>query len=391
MNPYRFLASVFPTRPAPASPRRIVLILPCCIGDVVLATAALQALRRGWPEAHITWAVGSWSKGVVEHHDLLDDVLDCGPEALPVRSAAGMLRFARQLRAGNFDLAVSLVRSPLMSIALLLSGIPHRAGLDSAGRGFGYTVRAPVDPNAPRHEAEIYLDVARALGLDASNCRANVPVRDTDRQRVRALLDARSVDRPFIVLNPAGGRNPGMVMDSKRWPPENFARLAEHLTPRPSLHAMGSEPSPPAPLPEGEGRKQAGDCRVVLVGGPGDEAVVRAVQERMAVAALALVGELSFGEMAALAALALVYIGNDTGMTHLAAAAGAKTVMILGPSDPARYAPFAPQAIALWKPAALRSGGVAAGAPSDWNWERDGIGVEEAAAQVSRFLGIPLS
>jgi ADP-heptose:LPS heptosyltransferase len=394
MNPYRLLSSLIPTRPAPSNPQRIVLILPCCIGDVVLATATLKALRRGYPDAHITWAVGSWSKGVIEHHDLLDATLDTGPEALPVRSFS---RFVRQLRTGHFALAVSLVRSPLMSAALLLSGIPHCAGLDSAGRGFGYTVRAPIDPNTPRHEAEIYLDVARALGLDTSDCWANVPVHEADAARVRTLLETRGVQQPFIVVNPAGGRNPGMVMDTKRWPPGYFARLAEgliaHLTPQPPLHTIerGSvkNPLPDPPPSTGEGVNSHENMRnAVLLGGPGDEAIVKTVQAQMTVPSLALVGELSFGEIAALAAQSRLYVGNDTGMTHLAAAAGAKTVMILGPSDPARYAPFAPNAMALWKPAELLAGGVASGAPQDWDWERDGISVEEAVVKVSQFLGL---
>jgi ADP-heptose:LPS heptosyltransferase len=160
------------------TPQRIVLILPCCIGDVIMATATLKALRRGYPSAHITWAVGGWSKRAVEHHPLLDAVLDTGPAALPVKSPAGFVRFVGQLWAGQFDLAVSLVRSPLMSLAVRLTGIPRRAGLDSAGRGFGYNVRVPIHPDDVRHEAEIYLDVVRALGLDTAGCCANVPVDD---------------------------------------------------------------------------------------------------------------------------------------------------------------------------------------------------------------------
>ena len=68
------------------SPKRIVLILPCCIGDVVLATATLQALRRAYPQAYIAWAVGSWSKPAIEHHPLIDSIIDTGSEALPVKS-----------------------------------------------------------------------------------------------------------------------------------------------------------------------------------------------------------------------------------------------------------------------------------------------------------------
>jgi ADP-heptose:LPS heptosyltransferase len=343
------------------NPSRIVLILPCCIGDVVLATATLKALRRAYPQAHITWAVGGWSKGVVEHHDLLDAVLDTGDSALPVKSLRGFFDFVRLLRSGHFDLAVSLVRSPLMSLAVLLSGIPNRAGLDSAGRGFGYTVRAKIDPNQPRHEAEIYLDVPRALGIDTADCWANVPVSDSARAEAQKLLDEKGIQTPFMILNPAGGRNPGMVMDAKRWPPENFAALAERLSAR--LH-----------------------MNIVLLAGPGDNEILEAVRAYLKNPIPVFTGGLTFEQIAALASLSALYVGNDTGLTHLAAAAGARTVMILGPSDPVRYAPFSPRSIALWKPARISAGGVASGIPQNWDWPRDGITLDEAESRILTFL-----
>lgn len=340
--------------------RRIVLILPCCIGDVVLATATLKALRRGYPDAHITWAVGSWSARAIAHHDLLDALLDTGPAALPVKQPGGFLRFVGQLRAGRYDLAVSLVRSPLMSLAVRLSGIPMRVGLDSNGRGFGYNIRAAIDPAHPRHEADIYLDVARALGLNADGCYANVPVLPVDLDDMMARLHERSIDPArLLVINPAGGSNPGMVMDSKRWPPGHYAELARRLTGR-----FG--------------------WQVVLVGGPDDGPLVEAAAP--APDTPRFVGELTFGQIAALAHMAQLYIGNDTGLTHLAAAAGGRAVMILGPSDPARYAPFTPDALALWQPVTLPGGGVAAGSPENWDWARDGIGIDEAERRILDYL-----
>ncbi|MBC7870704.1 MAG: glycosyltransferase family 9 protein [Chitinophagaceae bacterium] len=359
MNPYRFLPLFFPKRKPPPHPARIVLILPCCIGDVVMATATLKALRRGYPNAHITWAVGSWSRKAIEDHDLLDDLLDTGEATLPVKSWEAMRHFARQLRAGEFDLAVSLVRSPLMSAAVLLSGIPYRAGLNSAGRGFGYNIRAKINPAVSRHEGEIYLDVARALKLDTADCYANVPVRLAYRAKIRGLTGAQG---RYIVLNPAGGQNPGMMMDAKRWPPAHFAALADRLS------------------------AQTG-ARIVLIGGPNDHAISEAVLAAMTTPALDFTGKFSFGEIAALAAESLLYVGNDTGLTHFAAAAGAKTVMILGPTDPARYAPFTPNSHALWKPTALPVGGVASGVPADWDWARDGISIDEAFERIMDFLG----
>ena len=326
-----------------------------------MATATLRALRRTYPSAHITWAIGSWSKGVIEHHDLLDAVLDTGASALPVRSRRELLDFARLLRSGNFDLAVSLVRSPLMSLAVLLSGIRHRAGLDSGGRGFGYNIRAKIDPGQPRPEADIYLDVARKLGADTHDTWANVPVFWVEREHMRRLVLEQGVREPFIVLNPAGGRNPGMVMDAKRWPPENFAALANRLTEK--LHVQ-----------------------IVLLAGPDDGALIEAVRSKMSQAPAILVGGLSFEQIGAMVSLSMLYIGNDTGLTHLAAAVGAKTVMILGPSDPTRYAPFSPKSLALWKPARLNSGGVSAGTPDGWDWTTDGIGLDEVEAKILAFV-----
>jgi ADP-heptose:LPS heptosyltransferase len=356
MRLYHWLARIFPTKPPPENPRRIVLIRPCCIGDVMMATATLKALRDQFPTAHITWAVNSWSRAAIEGHDLLDAILDTGADANPARLPLGWAQFALQLRGGKFDMAVLLVRSPLMSLAVLLSGIPHRIGLDSDGRGFGYTVRVPVDPDAPRHEAEIYLDAARALGIETDGYSANVPIRDRDRHRIRQIVGFER----YIVINPAGGNNPGMTMTSKRYPTDQFAQFATRLA-------------------------KEFDAKIVLIGGPGDADLVSSIQITPSIPTMAFVGSLTFGEIAALANQSVVYVGNDTGLTHLAAAAGARTVMILGPSDPARYAPFTSKSLAVWKPTAV-SGGVSSVKTNDFDWSRNGVSVEDAFEKIRDFL-----
>src|SRR5688572_25481450 len=249
-----------------------------------------------------------------------------------------------------------------MSLAVLLSGIPQRAGLDSAGRGLGYNIRARIDPLQARHEGDIYLDVARALGLDTADCYANVPVSQADIEAVRQMLGAQGIAAPYIVVNPAGGRNPGMTMDIKRWPPLQLAELARRLA-------------------------QRYGANLVVIGGPQDTELVDAVQALLRpMPSASFPGVFTFPQLGALAREALVYIGNDTGVTHYAAAAGGKTVMILGPSDPVRYAPFTPDSLALWKFSSLPSGGVASGAPQDWDWVRDGISVDEAESKIINWL-----
>ncbi|MCY3978690.1 MAG: glycosyltransferase family 9 protein [Chloroflexi bacterium] len=357
---YSILRRTFPTSASTPNPRRIVLARPCCIGDVVMATAALSALRNAFPDAQITWAVGPWSARAIAHHPAIDSILDTGAD-MPLRSPGSMLRFVSRLRAGQFDLAVSLVRSPLMSLAIYLSGIPVRAGLDSGGRGFGYNLRVPIDPAARERESEIYLSVVSAIAGREVHAYANLPVADAARRAVRARLAAADIASRFIVAHPGGGDNPGARLASKRYPPAQFAELLNRLS-------------------------EASEAEVILLAGPGDGELVSEVASRLTAPASQWVGALDFQEIGALAADALVYIGNDTGLTHLAAASGARAVMLMGPTDPQRYAPFTPDHLALWKPVELQAGGAAQAGGADWNWARDGISVDDAVERILAYL-----
>ena len=358
---FSILGRLIPQREVVSKPGRIVIIRPCCIGDVVMATAALSALRETYPQAHITFAVGSWSAAAIANHPALDAIMDSGDAALPSRSTTDLLRFVRKLRTGRFDLAVSLVRSPMMSLAVLLSGIPLRAGLDSAGRGFGYNLRIPVDPAAREHESAIYLRVVSAIAGRTCQAYANLPIDAVAKRDIERRLMSESITGRIIVAHPGGGNNPGMAMDHKRYPPEQLADLLDRV-------AREKNATP------------------ILIGGPGDEELVAAVLERLSFPAIVWVNQLSFADIAALAALSLCYIGNDTGMTHLAAAAGAATVMMMGPSDPQRYAPHTENHLVLWKPTALTTGGVSPTSASHWDWARDGFSVENGSAQILAFL-----
>ena len=342
-------------------PSRILLVKPCCIGDVVMTTPLLAALRRAYPTAHITWAVGDHSAAAITDHPLLNATLPTGPTANPARSPRGLLALARTMRAGAYDLVVAPDRSPLISLATQLAGIPVRAGLDSAGRGRFYNVKAPINPQAVRHEADIYLDVARALGLDVADCWANVSVSD---EAISALPAPLRAEPGLLVVHVGGGKNPGMTMLEKRPPVELLAVVAARAAAR-----LGT--------------------RIAVLGGPQDRERADALYEALpGMNLLSLVGVLDFKEIAALGSVAELVIGPDTGLMHLLAAAGAPTVMIFGPSDPRRYGPFvAPgKAATAWRPYPLPEGGVAAGPPKDWTWEQHGVSADEVWAQITTLI-----
>jgi heptosyltransferase II len=335
---------------------RIVLLKPCCIGDVIFATPLLTALRRGYPGALIDWVVGSSSASALRGHPDLANVIDCGPLANPAARPGGLLRLVRQLRVGQYDLAVVPDRSPLCGVATLLAGIRRRAGLDSAGRGFAYSVKAWIDPPMIRHEAEIYLDVARALGLSTDNCWANVPPSQAALETANQVLDQHDLrEKPLIVVHPGGGVNVGMAMLAKRWPPDRFAALAARIADQ-----IGGQ--------------------IAVIGVESDHEAVAAFLRAVERPVIDLMNQLSLPVTGALASLAALYIGNDNGVAHLAAASGGKVLMIFGPSDPRRYAPFVPpdRARYVWRPINVPGRGVNEGIPPDFNWERDGATVDEA-------------
>ena len=330
-----------------------------------MATALLQAIRRAYPQATIDWAVGSASLGAIGTHPDLHRVLHTGKHANPASRPRDLLRLVRLLRSHAYDLLVVPDRSPLLGLASLFSGIPHRAGLDSAGRGFAYTTRAPINPHDIRHEADIYLDVARALNIDVHDCWVNVPPSaDSLTFADQCLVKHNLLPQRFMIVHPGGGVNAGMSMIQKRWPADRFANLADRLA-------------------------STYDLQIVVIGSASDQATIAEFKSHLKHPIVDLTEQLMLPITGALASRSALYIGNDNGVAHLAAASGSKVLMIFGPSDPRRYAPFVPpdRARAVWRKVELPSAGVSAGTPLSFSWERDGVTFDEAWDAANALIG----
>lgn len=314
-------------RRAIRQPRSIVLIKPCCIGDVIMTTPLLEVLKNNYAEASITYVVGSWSKTIAEHHPAVSQVIDCGTVGIPGRYSVGeYLELARRLRQQHFDLAFVLDRSPMLTLLPWLAGVPRRVGPDSLGRGFSLTDRVQVSatPTQLQHQAEIYLDLARALHLQMGQPR--MLFLPTAEERESALRS----EQLQVCVFPGGGSNPGMELTAKRWPLEEYRKLVEKLVTE--LHA-----------------------RVLLIGGKDDYVLNQSLLEGLDVPGeqvLNLAGRSSFGQTAAQIEASDLFIGNDSSPMHLAAAVGTPVIAIFGPTSPQEYGPYPlddPKHIAIWK------------------------------------------
>ena len=308
----------------PRAPRRVVVLKSCCLGDALLATPLLGALRRAYPHARLVAGVGRWTRPALLHNPDLDGLLDLESVGVGRFQPAAYVRVLRRLRAGAFDVAVVLDRTPLLTALPLLAGIPVRAGIDSAGRGLPLNVRVPWD--AIEHESALFLRVVAALGVETAGASLCFVPSPGDHARAAELWRAAGLDGQRVaVLAPGGGRNPGMTLEAKRWPAARFAALAD------ALH-------------------QAHGLAVALVGDEHDRPVTDEVRRLMHAPAADLAGRTDFGTLGAVLARAALFAGNDSAPMHLAVAVGSPTLAIFGPTDPAVYAHVGPRAVALRGP-----------------------------------------
>jgi lipopolysaccharide heptosyltransferase II len=307
--------------------KRILIVKLISVGDVLFTTPAVRALRQGFPKAHLTYLVGSWSKGVIEDNPNLSEIIVYdAPRHAPDRWRAWLDSFGclRQLRRKRFDLAVIFHRTSFASLLAFLAGIPNRIGFDYHGQGRLLTRKVVYE--AGRHEVDRYLDVVLSLGHSPAGLWTEMRVGSREQDYASELLRAKGLnpDERMVAVLPGGGKNPGTFMPTKRWPADRFASLIDEIIERFQVN-------------------------VLLVGGPGDEEVVRCVLSRMKNRAVDLVGGTTFKQLAAVLQQCRLFIAGDSGPLHIAAAVGTPTVGIFGPSDPRLVAPRGEKHLAVWK------------------------------------------
>jgi heptosyltransferase-2/heptosyltransferase-3 len=311
----------------PASPRleRLLLIRPDHLGDVLLTTPALAALRQALPAARLTLLVGPWAEQVARRGAAVDEVLCLDFPGFTRRPKRHLLqpyllldRAGRALR-GRFDAAL-IFRPDHWWGALLAvrAGIPLRLGFATPTAEPLLTEALPLA--AGEHVAALNLRLAERAAALAGGDRAAFAAPPeprfelSDDERAWAAATCPADGRPLVALH-AGSGSP-----LKNWPAPRWAAVADALA-------------------------EAG-ARVALTGGPDDEATPLMVEATMRHPAIQLVGQTTLGQLGALFERASLVLGTDNGPLHLAAAVGAPTLRLYGPTDPALYGPWPPTASA---------------------------------------------
>ena len=299
---------------------KILLARLRLIGDVVFTTPLIRALRRRFPDAHLTYLVEPPSVPVLRGNPHLNQLL-----ILPRRSGMGRIRddlaMARTLRRARFDVAIDFHGGPRSALLTWATAAPMRIGYTIPGRSWMYTHVVPRSADlAPRHSVLNQCDLLAPLGVDACDPAID-PYEMADDERADArvaerLRDSGITARQDIVVIHVSAGNP-----FRRWPAESFATVAEELVRR--------DPS----------------RRVILVSGPSEQAaaesVAAAARARLGNAGAAVrADEYDLTDLRALVGRAAVYIGGDTGPLHVAATTHTPIVELLGPTLPERSRPW---------------------------------------------------
>lgn len=296
---------------APFPPERVYLLRTHAIGDVLLTTPAVRAIKSAWPRTHITMLVGQKSRPVLEGNPYIDSLESFPEEWWFEKKFAKILKLTWRLRQKPKDALVILHASPLIHLWGFLIKAPIRVGFDENGSGFALTDRVVrTKKDYERYLADVNLDLARAMGIQADDPQLDFFPQEDELEAARGFLPPPGkTGRRFLVgVAPGGGQNAFEKISVKHWPAAHYAELMTGLS---------------------TGR----DIEFFLLGDKNDVQVDRIVQ--MAgpnVKFTNLKGRTTFRELAALIYHLDLLVTNDSSPLHLAVAMKKPVVALFGPT-----------------------------------------------------------
>ncbi|HET9527260.1 MAG TPA: glycosyltransferase family 9 protein [Pyrinomonadaceae bacterium] len=287
--------------------RRVLLVRLRSIGDTVLSTPSLFALHRFLPNAEIDILVEDWVAPVLDDHPHVSNVVVLERGGLRARA-----RVARKIRSRTYDVVYNLHGGTTATFLTRATGARHRVGLETYQYAHLHNHQAPSPlllwGQPKTHSVEQQLALLGWTGVPVTDRpRTHVAVTpEADRAVKQRLLDAGLADRQIALIHPA------TAFATKQWATEKFARVTEALAER--------------------------GVASVAIGAPQEREILKSLLDQASVRVVSF--DLSLPEVAAVAARSRIFVGNDSGIAHIAAAVGTPSVVIFGSSNVAHWRPW---------------------------------------------------
>ncbi len=301
---------------------RMLVVMPTWLGDSIMATPTLRALRLHYPQARITALIGRNLRALLDPCPWVDRVVTTRTKREP------MVGLARRLSTGGFDAAVLLPNSFRSALLMRLAGIKRRIGYDRDGRGALLTDRLIPRRGptgfVPVPTRDYYLGIAQYLGAASPDVSMELMTRAEDQVRADAIWQQAGVTVDVCEKNTGGSGggsgegnvggvvllNPGSAKAKKCWPAERFAAVADRMV------------------------REHG-AKVAVTGAPNERAILDAVLRATNEPVIDLTQYgLTLRLLKSVIKRADVLITNDTGTRHLSAAMDVPVVTLFGPTTP---------------------------------------------------------
>lgn len=301
----------------PTQARKVLVRAVNWIGDAVMSTPALAAVRETFPQAEISLLANPLVGQLLAGHPSIDRVLIFDRKG-EHRGLGGRLRLARMLAQERFELAIILPNSFDSALVPWLARIPARVGKASDGRSLLLTHRYnQPDADTTLHEVDYYMGLLRAFGVSGTVSEPFLTTSPAEDQDAAEVLSSHGISARDLLLGINAGASFG---SAKRWYPERFGGVANHLA-------------------------QSRGAKVVLFGGPDERDLVGSIEQELGGHCLNLAGKTTVRQLMALIKRCNFFVTNDSGPMHIAAAFGVPLVAIFGPTDHAGTAPFSKKAV----------------------------------------------
>ncbi len=301
-------------------PKRILVVQPSWVGDAVMATPTLRAIRRLYPDAHISYLLRRYVKPIYSGIPYANRLISYRTGKSTAGTRTGVFDIAARIRARKFDTAILLPNSFKSALICKMAGIKRIIGYDRDGRGLLLSDKLlPIKDKGkflPYPTVKYYMGIASYLGARDRDLKMELFVTASERREAEAVLVRSGLDAdverpgsrggaPLVLLNPGA-----QYGDAKCWLPENFAALGDRL-----IEALGAT--------------------VLISSAPREKQIVDAVKSRMKRAAVDLrqLGA-TLGSLKEIVRRCDLMITNDTGPRHIAAAFDVPVVTVFGPTHP---------------------------------------------------------
>jgi heptosyltransferase-2 len=303
-----------------AADQKILVVQPSWVGDAVMATPTLRAVRELYPDAHISYLVRRYVKPLYAGMPWVNQIISYRTGKTKSKTGKGLFDIAARLRGGKFDLAILLPNSFKSALICKMANIPRIVGYDRDGRSFLLTDRLlPIKEKGkyiPSPIIHAYMGLARYLGTTTRDLRMELFVTDSDRREANQVFTKAGLepqlDRPAIAGRPPLVLvNPGAQYGAaKLWKAEYFAELADRF-----VQDLGAT--------------------VLMSSAPRERSIVDSIRKQMKHDSVDLAtAGITLGSLKEIVRRCDLMVTNDTGPRHIAAAMNVPVVTIFGPTHP---------------------------------------------------------